>query len=360
MTDAEGMARALFHAARGRGRTSPNPMVGAVVVTPDGVVVGQGYHAQAGGPHAEVYALEMAGARARGATLYCTLEPCSHTGRTAPCVPRIVEAGIARVVAATEDPNPVVSGRGFAYLRAQGVVVDVGPGAAEAEALNAPFFTVMREGRPFVTMKAALSRDGCIAAAPGQCTAISGSEAQRHAHQLRAEVDAIAVGSGTLLVDNPRLTARGSWRARPLTRVVLDRRLRTPLDARLWETLDAGPVLIVTTASAVEQQPERRAALEARGAHLVLADGTIRGALQALVPRGIADLLLEGGAAVHAAAWREQVVDHLRLYVANQAFGPQGVRWLPDDAVWRAFEPAPRVEPLGCDTLIDGHVHRSH
>jgi diaminohydroxyphosphoribosylaminopyrimidine deaminase/5-amino-6-(5-phosphoribosylamino)uracil reductase len=154
------MERALFLAERGRGRTSPNPLVGAVIVSPDGVVVGQGAHERAGEPHAEVHALTSAGERARGATLYCTLEPCCHRGRTGPCVDRIVEAGVARVVAACEDPNPLVSGRGFSYLRAHGVTVEVGLGAAAAATLNQPFFTLMREGRPFVILKAATSVDG--------------------------------------------------------------------------------------------------------------------------------------------------------------------------------------------------------
>src|SRR5216110_4114782 len=155
LSDAAFMERALFHAARGAGRTSRNPLVGAVVVSADGVVVGQGFHQRAGEPHAEVHALAEAGARARGATLYSTLEPCCHHGRTGPCVSRIVGAGIARVVAAVEDPNPAVRGRGFAFLRANGVAVDVGIRADDAIALNRPFFTLMREGRPFVILKVA-------------------------------------------------------------------------------------------------------------------------------------------------------------------------------------------------------------
>src|SRR6476620_7381858 len=157
------MSRALALAERGRGRTSPNPMVGAVVVDPEGVVVGRGVHEFAGGPHAEVHALRDAGARAQGATLYCTLEPCSHHGRTGPCAPRVVEAGIARAIVATEDPNPLVNGAGIAYLRAHGVEVVAGVMREEAQRQNRPFFTVMRRGRPFVTVKAAVSRDGRIA-----------------------------------------------------------------------------------------------------------------------------------------------------------------------------------------------------
>ena len=168
LTASDYMTRALFHAARGRGRTSPNPMVGAVVVSPEGVVLGQGFHARAGEPHAEIYALDEAGEGTQGATLYCTLEPCSHIGRTGPCVVRIVESGIARVVAAVEDPNPLVRGRGFAYLKGHGVDVEVGLGAATATCLNQPFFTLTRERRPFVVLKAATSLDGYIAESPGR------------------------------------------------------------------------------------------------------------------------------------------------------------------------------------------------
>ncbi|MEO8520751.1 MAG: bifunctional diaminohydroxyphosphoribosylaminopyrimidine deaminase/5-amino-6-(5-phosphoribosylamino)uracil reductase RibD, partial [Acidobacteriota bacterium] len=174
MTDAFYMARALAVAERGRGRTSPNPMVGAVIVDPEGVVVGSGCHEFAGGPHAEVQALLAAGARARGATLYCTLEPCSHVGRTGPCAPLVADAGIARVVVAGEDPNPLVSGRGLALLRQRGVTVVSGVLAADAEALNVGFFSVMRRHRPFVTIKVALTADGRVSAAPGVRTPLTG------------------------------------------------------------------------------------------------------------------------------------------------------------------------------------------
>src|SRR6266513_1800357 len=167
------MQRALFHAARGAGRTSPNPMVGAVVVSPEGVVLGQGFHERAGEPHAEVRALEAAGDRARGAALYCTLEPCCHQGRTGPCVAQIVDAGVARLVASIQDPNPLVHGRGFAFLREHGVDVEFGVGAAESTSLNQPYFTMMREGRPFVILKAATSLDGRIAEKPGIRTQLS-------------------------------------------------------------------------------------------------------------------------------------------------------------------------------------------
>jgi diaminohydroxyphosphoribosylaminopyrimidine deaminase/5-amino-6-(5-phosphoribosylamino)uracil reductase len=359
LTDADYMARALFHAARGRGRTSPNPVVGAVVVTPDGVVVGQGYHARAGEPHAEVHALEMAGARARGATLYCTLEPCSHTGRTGPCVPRIADAGIARVVAAVEDPNPLVRGQGFAYLASRGIQVEVGLDAAEAALLNQPFFTTMRERRPFVILKAAISADGCLAEAPGRRTALTSAVANRHAHRVRAEIDALAVGVGTVLVDDPQLTPRRVYRPLPLVRVVFDRGLRTPPGARLLSTREAGPVIIVTTADAASQT-HVRAPLEAKGAEIVVADGTVRSGLAILADRGLTSVLIEGGAGLHAAAWDEGVVDFVRLYVTPHVLGSSGVRFLAGRPLLPAIVKGRRIEPLGPDVLIEGYVHGPH
>ncbi len=357
VTPSDYMARALFHAARGRGRTSPNPMVGAVVVTEDGVVVGQGHHERAGEAHAEIRALDMAGPRARGATLYCTLEPCSHTGRTGPCVVRILEAGIVRVVASVQDPDPRVSGRGFAFLQSHGIGVEIGPGALAATELNQPFFTLTRTGRPFVIMKAATSLDGCVAAAAGCRTRLTSAEAERHAHCVRAEVDAIGVGVGTVEIDDPLLTARAVYRPRPLTRVVFDRTLRMPPGARLLSTPDAGPVIIVTTAAGAAQA-EARKRLEQRGAEIeVAADGTMRSAFARLGTRGIGSLLLEGGVAVHRSAWAEGVVDFVRVYVTPRAVGPSGLPWLS-----HGFSPFAlhrrRVTPIGPDVIIEGYVHR--
>jgi len=357
VVDLDYMERALFLAARGRGRTSPNPLVGAVVVAGDGVVVGQGFHRRAGEPHAEVLALEESGSRARGATMYCTLEPCCHVGRTGPCVERIVEAGITRLVAAIGDPNPLVNGKGFEHLREHGVDVQIGLGAPAALALNQPFLTLMRQGRPFVILKAATSQDGRIAQAPGRRTQLTSAPANRHAHALRAEVDAIGVGSGTILADDPQLTPRGAYRERPLTRVVFDRRLRTPPDAAVLSTRSAGPVIIITSAAAAAQ-PALRAPLEAQGAEIEVAvDGTVRAALDRLAARQIESLLLEGGAALHAAAWDEGVVDFLRLYVTPRVIGPGGVPFLDG----RAFDVSAlvdrRTQPLGPDVLIEGYVH---
>jgi diaminohydroxyphosphoribosylaminopyrimidine deaminase/5-amino-6-(5-phosphoribosylamino)uracil reductase len=351
------MDRALFLAARGRGRTSPNPLVGAVVVAGDGEIVGQGFHRRAGEPHAEVLALEEAGTRARGATMYCTLEPCCHVGRTGPCAARIVEAGITRVVAAIEDPNPLVNGKGFDLLRAHGVTVEVGVGAAAALALNQPFLTLMREHRPYVILKAAMSLDGCIAEAPGRRTELTSAAANRHAHGLRAEVDAIGVGVGTVLVDDPQLTARGAFRERPLMRVIFDRRLRTPAHAAVLSTRPLGPVIIITTADAAGDRALREP-LEARGAEVdVAADGTFRAALDRLAARQVESLLLEGGAALHAAAWDEGVVDFVRLYITPRVIGSGGVGFLEGRNFASADLIDRRVEPLGPDVLIEGYVH---
>jgi diaminohydroxyphosphoribosylaminopyrimidine deaminase/5-amino-6-(5-phosphoribosylamino)uracil reductase len=353
------MQRALFHAERGRGRTSPNPMVGAVIVSADGIVVGQGHTQPAGDAHAEVRALADAGARARGATMYVTLEPCAHHGRTGPCCERVAEAGITRVVAAVQDPNPLVNGRGFAYLREHGVAVDVGLGADESCALNRPFFTMMREQRPFVILKAAVSLDGCIAEAPGRRTQLTSAPADRHAHAVRAEVDAIGVGINTLLVDDPLLTPRGPYRERPLTRVVFDRRLRTPAHAKVLSTRAAGPVIIVTTAEAAAHA-ERRRPLEDAGAEIAVArDGTFGAALHELARREIGSLILEGGAEVIAAAWDEHLVDCVSLYVTPHVLGQAGVALLPGRDGLSAALSDRTVQTLGPDVLIEGYVHRT-
>jgi diaminohydroxyphosphoribosylaminopyrimidine deaminase / 5-amino-6-(5-phosphoribosylamino)uracil reductase len=359
--DTQFMRRALLLAERGRGQTSPNPMVGAVVVDADGVVVGEGYHERAGTPHAEVHALDAAGERARGATLYSTLEPCCHVGRTGPCSSRIIGAGIARVVAAMRDPNPLVAGGGFAELRAHGIRVDEGVLEDEARALTAEFTVFIRERRPFVTLKAAASLDGYIAAAPGVRTKITGAAATRVAQFWRAEVDAVGVGSGTVLADDPLLTAREVYRDRPLTRIVFDRRLRTPASARLLGTLRDGPVLIVTSRREREAHADRARVLEDAGAGIVAAeDGRFGSALKILGEQGLTSLLLEGGTEIHVAAWDAGMIDRVALLVGPEAVGAAGVPFLGD----RPFAVFPlcrqRVEPCGADVVITGDVHRSH
>jgi diaminohydroxyphosphoribosylaminopyrimidine deaminase / 5-amino-6-(5-phosphoribosylamino)uracil reductase len=328
------MRRAIEHARRGLGRTTPNPIVGACVISDEGVVLGQGAHEFAGGPHAEINALDEAGVDARGATLYCTLEPCSHTGKTGPCTERIIAAGIRRVVAAMGDPFPQVNGRGFAALRAHGIEVDVGIEHDAAVRLNQPFLTAVRQGRPFVILKAATSLDGRIAI-KGERTSLTSAPALRHAQYMRAQVDAIAVGSETILVDDPLLTAREVYRERPLTRVIFDRRGRVPSTARIFSTLSAGPVAVVTSSKLVD-------------------------AMTNLADQGIQSLILEGGAAMHAAAWDARVIDYVQLYVAPVWLGPEGLPLLEG----RDFSPTSlveqRVEQLGPDVLIEGYVHRPH
>lgn len=353
------MRRALAQARRGLGRTTPNPLVGACVVTDEGVVVGDGAHQRAGQPHAEVLALEQAGERARGATLYCTLEPCAHTGRTGPCTERIAASGIRRVVAAMEDPFPQVRGRGFAQLRSRGIAVDVGVEHRAARLLNLPFFTFVREGRPFVILKAATSLDGQLAAAPGQRTQLTSAAADRHAQYYRAQVDAIAVGSETLLVDDPLLTAREIFRERPLVRVVFDRRLRTPPTARLFSTISAGPVIILTSSECLRRHPGQARLLEAAGATLVAVDSpALAASVRALAQFDVQSVVIEGGAEVHQAAWDEGVVDYVQLYLAPTLIGPKGVPFLQGRPLSPSSLIDARVVPLGPDVLIEGYVHR--
>lgn len=365
MIDELHMGRALALAERGRGRTTPNPIVGAVVVDAEGVVVGRGAHLKAGGPHAEIHALEEAGERARGGTLYCTLEPCSHVGRTGPCAPKVVAAGIRRAVIAMQDPNPLVAGRGIALLRAHGVEVTLGIGGTCAERLNPGFLTRVRTGRPFVTMKAALTLDGCVSMAPGVRSQLTGPAANRYVHRERAEVDGLVVGSGTVVTDDPMLTPRGAYRYRPLVRAILDRRLRTPPGARVLSTCSAGPVIIISTRQAAQAAPERVAALAGKGATVELidqaADGSawLAGALARLAAHDCDSVVVEGGPTVHRALWAARLVDRVQLLVTPHVAGGNGVRWdvLPIGTIGALRTRTPRV--LGEDVLIEGYVHRT-
>lgn len=357
MTDEDLMRRALFHAARASGATTPNPLVGAVVVSSGGVIVGQGRHPRAGDPHAEVLALDEAGERARGGTLFVTLEPCCHHGRTPPCTQRILESGVSRVVVAMVDPNPVVHGKGIAELRAAGVRVEVGLLEAEAQRLNRPFVSVQTLGRPEVIIKAATSADGRIAARAGARTAISSPESARRTQRLRAMVDAVAVGSGTVLADDPLLTARDTVRARPLARVVFDRRLRTPPDSRLLSTLAEGPVIILSTEATLEREPGRARALAAAGATLSAGGGDITRAIRTLVTFEISSVLVEGGAIVHRALLDAGLVDTAHVIVAPMRLGAEGVPLFGTGEIG-IRDLAPRVvERVGPDTWMEFDVH---
>ena len=350
------MERALFLAERGRGTTSPNPMVGAVVVSSAGVIVGQGAHIRPGGAHAEIAALDMAGHQARGATLYCTLEPCAHVGRTGPCVERIVASGISRVVAAMIDPNPRVSGRGVDYLRDHGIEVTVGVGEAAAARLNAPFVTWMTKRRPYVIAKSAVSADGFVGIA-GERALLTGDEANRYFHRQRAEVDAIAVGAGTMLADDPQLTVRHVRRDRDLLRVVVDWRARVPAGARLFSTLPEGPVIMAVTREAAATRPEALAALEAAGATLELFDTPDIGALLArLAEREVTLLLLEGGPSLQQAFFDAGVVDRVQRVESPKVLKegiPAAAGFKPPHGVSR------RVTTLGADRLVEWDVHRT-
>ena len=316
--DAVLMRRAFALAARARGLTSPNPLVGAVVAR-GGHAIAEGFHRAAGCPHAEVEALAGIDHADPDTTLYVTLEPCVHHGRTPPCVTRIIEAGVRRVVTAVEDPNPVVAGRGVAALRGAGidVVADLLP--REASRQNRVFFTAMRQQRPHVTLKGAMTLDGKIADSRGTSKWITGDEARYRAHQLRSEVDAIVVGIGTLLADDPRLSVRlgHPWPREPY-RVVLDSQARTPPAARIVTTGAAERAIVAVGPGA---PAERVRALERAGATVITCEGVDgrvnpRSLLAQLFARDVCSVLLEGGGAVHAAFLEAGLVDRVAVFLA--------------------------------------------
>ncbi|GLC26523.1 bifunctional diaminohydroxyphosphoribosylaminopyrimidine deaminase/5-amino-6-(5-phosphoribosylamino)uracil reductase RibD [Roseisolibacter agri] len=321
--DARFMRRALQLARRGRGWTAPNPMVGAVVVR-DGVVVGEGWHERYGGPHAEVHALRAAGAAAQGATVYVTLEPCNHHGKTPPCTDALLAAGVARVVIAVADPMPLAAG-GADRLRAAGVRVDVGVLASEARELNASFLhAAIGAERPWVTLKLALSLDGALAdhtRGPGWLT---GPTARRAVHRMRADRDAVAVGIGTALADDPGLTVRHATPPRvPPLRVVFDRTLRLPLDGQLVRTAREVPVAVVCGPTA---DPARAAALAAAGVTVLPARDARDGLRLLRRDHDVRDLMVEGGAGLAGALWRQGLVDRLVIFQAPVVLGDDTVR----------------------------------
>jgi diaminohydroxyphosphoribosylaminopyrimidine deaminase / 5-amino-6-(5-phosphoribosylamino)uracil reductase len=314
--DREYLRRALELAELGRGQVSPNPLVGAVIVR-DGEVIGEGFHAELGDLHAERAALadcESRGEDPAGATMYVTLEPCAHQGRQPPCVNAILEAGIGRVVIASDDPSEKAAGRGPEMLRDGGVDVEIAAGeeATAARLLNQPFRKHARMGLPLVTLKLAMSLDGQTETPAGDSPWISGTRSQELVHRWRAESDAIAVGIGTVLADDPLLTARSPEAARQPIRVVFDRQARLPLDSQLLQTLDQSPVLVVTSS---DGDGDRRGALGAAGAEIMVAD-SIDAALSDLGRREITSLFLEGGRALAAAFVSADQIDEARVFVA--------------------------------------------
>jgi diaminohydroxyphosphoribosylaminopyrimidine deaminase / 5-amino-6-(5-phosphoribosylamino)uracil reductase len=353
------MANALGR--RMMGRTWPNPAVGAVVVGQgsDGpVVLGRGWTAPGGRPHAEPEALRRAGEAARGATMYVTLEPCSHHGRTPPCADAIVAAGIARVVTAVGDPNPLVAGGGFGRLRAAGITVETGLGAHAARHTLAGHLRRMRDGRPHVMVKLATSRDGKIGLPGRKPMAITGPEVQRRVHLLRAASDAVLIGVGTALADDPLLTCRlPGMAARSPVRIVLDSRLRLPLDGKLVRSIETAPLWVVTGPQA---PAEKENALRARDVQVMrcdaLADGLdLAEVLKLLAARGMTRLMVEGGAMLAAALTRADLVDEFVLSRAPCVIGPDGVdalEGLPLSALTRPPRFVARgSERLGVDTM---------
>ncbi len=357
------MQRALDLGARAEGRTRPNPAVGALVVLA-GEIIGEGYHPAAGQPHAEIFALKAAAERARGADLYVTLEPCSHQGRTGPCTEAIIAAGIARVFVGTQDPNPLVAGSGIRRLRAAGIEVEVGLCESDCRRLVAPFAKHITTGLPFVILKSAVTLDGQTATCTGDSQWISNSSSREQVHRLRNRVDAIMVGIGTVLSDDPRLTTRLPGGRDP-QRIVVDSHLRTPPEAALLNLDSSASTLIAHLADVAD---ERRRRLVANGAELLeaaAADGHVdlHDLLRQLGRRGVQSILLEGGARLNAAFLRAGLVDRMMVFVAPKVIGGsggygifagQGVARLADAVELEEI----RVSRFGDDVLIEGEVKR--
>lgn len=314
------MARALQLALRGAGHTRPNPMVGAVLVK-DGRIIGEGWHKQYGGPHAEVNAFASATEDPEGATLYVSLEPCSHYGKTPPCADLIIRKKVARVVAALEDPNPLVSGRGFRKLRANGIRVTVGVLAEEARHINDVFLTYATRKRPFVLYKAAMSLDGKIACHTGASQWISSEKSREEVQRLRGILSGIMVGAGTVIADNPRLTCRMEEYENP-ARIIVDGTLRVPLESRIFH--EPGRNIILTTS---EASLEKKKALENLGVELIEADSEepgkvdLKSAMLALGIKGIDGILLEGGPTLAVSALEAGIIDAVRFYIAQKIIG---------------------------------------
>ncbi|MEZ5824115.1 MAG: bifunctional diaminohydroxyphosphoribosylaminopyrimidine deaminase/5-amino-6-(5-phosphoribosylamino)uracil reductase RibD [Geminicoccaceae bacterium] len=320
------MRAALSLGARGLGTTWPNPSVGCVIVR-DGLVVGRGWTARGGRPHAETRALEQAGEAARGATVYVTLEPCANWGRTPPCAKALIDAGVARVVVATLDPDPRVDGRGIAWLREAGVEVETGTLDDEARAQHVGLYRRILDHRPMVSLKLAQSLDGRIAASTGHSQWITSEPARAEAHRLRATHDAILVGSGTAVIDDPTLTCRlpGLEKASPV-RIVLDRRLRLSPESRLAKSVDEAPVWVFTSSGLENERAERAAALRTVGVEVIdMPDPSIDAVLTHLAARSITRLLIEGGSTVAASFLAADRVDRLHVATAPMVIGGDGL-----------------------------------
>jgi len=350
------MRRAIALAKKGEGRVEPNPMVGCVIVRdpPAADIIGEGYHRRFGGPHAEIEALRSCTRNPRGATVYVSLEPCCHHSKTPPCTDALIQAGVARVVTSLRDPNPAVNGKGLRRLRAAGIAVTTGVLVHEAAEVLAPFLTRVRLGRPYVIAKWAQSLDGQLITPPGRSKWISGATSQRTVHRLRARVDAILVGVGTVLADDPLLTARGVPLRRRAIRIVLDGKLRIPLSAKLVASAKTTPTLILTTPQAVNtkkaQQLKRKGvelvACKTRGGRLVLSE-----CLYHLANRGVTNLLVEGGPTVLHAMLKAPLVDEAWAFVAPRLIGGEPQRCCLANVFANTDPRAATVERSGNDLL---------
>ena len=361
--DMKYMRRALALAARARGRTSPNPLVGAVVVQ-GGEVVGEGYHQAAGGAHAEVHAINHAGAAANGGALYVTLEPCSHYGRTPPCTETIIQSGIAQVFAAHVDPNPKVGGNGIQELEKAGIRVHVGLCEPEARRLNEIFIKYIRTNRPFVILKSAMSLDGKIATVSGESQWISSEASRLRGHEIRDTVDAVLVGVNTVLNDNPSLTTRLPCRdGKDPTRIVVDSECRTPLTANVFNMDSDADTIIATTKRASEERITR---LEATGAKVVVVEEAenrvcLSSLMQVLGCQGITSVLIEGGAEVNASALKAGIVDKIMFFVAPKLIGgADAPSPIGGDGIQRLTEAHElrdvSVKLIDGDILVEGYV----
>jgi diaminohydroxyphosphoribosylaminopyrimidine deaminase/5-amino-6-(5-phosphoribosylamino)uracil reductase len=348
------MQRALQLAALGAGRTSPNPLVGAVVLDASGALVGEGYHARAGEPHAEVGALAQAGARARGGTLLVTLEPCCHHGRTPPCSEAVIAAGITRVVVAMADPNPQVGGGGLAQLRASGIEVICGVAEAEARALNRPFCHRIATGRPLGILKWAMGVDGRTALSNGASHWISGAEARTWVHRLRASCDAVIVGGGTVRGDDPLLTSRGRRQPEPL-RVVLSRRLELPASAQLW---DQGAAATLVVHGPEAPAPARQALDQRDIPRLELESCSPRALMAALATRGCNQVLWECGPELAAAALRDDCVQEVAAVIAPKLMGGLAARTPLGELGFTAMAQVPNWQTLAPQALGDDWLWR--
>lgn len=322
--DEHWMSMALQLANKGLGRTSPNPVVGAVIVN-NGQIVGTGFHQKAGTPHAEIHALREAGSKARGATLYVTLEPCCHYGKTPPCTEAIIRAGINRVVVATLDPNPLVTGKGIRQLKDAGIQVTVGLLEKEARQQNEVFLKYITANRPFCALKMAVTLDGKIATAGGDTRWITGPQARTFTHRLRSRYDAILVGINTVINDDPLLTSRLEGESKDPIRIILDSKLRISPAARVVNLSSEAPTVIITTK---HHDPEKKSLLERRGVEVIPVDDdhgkvNLRSLMEVLANRNITGVLIEGGAQVAAAFLEAKLVDKLYWFMAPKIVGGQ-------------------------------------